>query len=88
VTYFYADEVSLADQADSQDVEHCVMASFQRVRQGHTFVFRNDSPGCDYSPRLKAGASRAYPRDCSPNPNILIAAFWSRSITRPQTGQA
>jgi len=46
VTYFYSDEVSLDDQADSQDVEHCVMASFQRVRQGHTFVYGNDSPGC------------------------------------------
>jgi len=46
VTYFYIDEVSLEDQTDSQDVEHCVMASFQRVRQGHTFVYGNDSPGC------------------------------------------
>jgi hypothetical protein len=46
VAYFYADEVSQEDQADSQDVEHCVMASFQRVRQGHTFVYGKDSPGC------------------------------------------
>ena len=46
VAYFYNDEVSQEDQADSQDVEHCVMASFQRVRQGHTFVYGKDSPGC------------------------------------------
>jgi len=46
VTYFYADEVSLEDLVDRQDVEHCVMASFQRVRQGHTFVYGKDSPGC------------------------------------------
>src|SRR5271157_822412 len=51
----------------------------------------------DYSPRLpvlvcasrgvKAGASRARPRDSSPSLKILFAAFSSRSITRPQTGQ-
>ncbi len=46
VVYFYTDEISKEDQVDSQDVEHCVMASFQRVRQGHVFVYGNDSPGC------------------------------------------
>ncbi len=46
VAYFYADEVTAQDRADSQDEEHCVIASFQRVRQGHTFVYGPDSPGC------------------------------------------
>lgn len=46
VAYFYTDEVSALDRADSQDEEHCVVASFQRVRQGHTFVYGEDSPGC------------------------------------------
>lgn len=46
VAYFYTDEVGAQDRADSQDEEHCVVASFQRVRQGHTFVYSEDSPGC------------------------------------------
>ena len=46
VAYFYTDEVSLEALADSQDEQHCVIASFQRVRQGHTFVYGPDSPGC------------------------------------------
>lgn len=46
VAYSYTDEVSAAERADSQDEEHCVIASFQRVRQGHTFVYGADSPGC------------------------------------------
>ena len=40
----------------------------------------------DYSPRLKAGASRAMPRDSSPSLKILLDAFSSRSMTRPHTG--
>jgi hypothetical protein len=46
VAYFYTDEVTVEERADSQDEEHCVIASFQRVRQGHTFVYGADSPGC------------------------------------------
>ena len=46
VAYFYTDEVSAQDRADSQDEARCVVASFQRVRQGHTFVYGEDSPGC------------------------------------------
>ncbi len=37
------------------------------------FLFHKEKR--DYSPRLKAGASRAEPRDCSPNPKMLMAAF-------------
>jgi len=46
VAYFYTDEVTAQDRVDSQDEEHCVVTSFQRVRQGHTFVYGEDSPGC------------------------------------------
>jgi len=46
VAYFYTDKVTAGERADSQDQEHCVVASFQRVRQGHTFVYGEDSPGC------------------------------------------
>lgn len=46
VAYSYTDEVTAAEHADSRDEEHCVIASFQRVRQGHTFVYSTDSPGC------------------------------------------
>ncbi len=46
VAYFYADEVSAQDARDSRDEEHCVVAAFKRVRQGHTFVYSADSPGC------------------------------------------
>ncbi len=46
VAYYYADQVTEEDCTDSRDEEHCVMASFQRVRAGHTFVYQADSPGC------------------------------------------
>ena len=36
-----------------------------------------EKPGCDYSLRLKSGASRDFqPRDCSPNLNILPTMFY------------
>jgi hypothetical protein len=46
IAYFYTDEVTAKDKADSRDEEHCVIASFQRTREGHTFVYSADSPGC------------------------------------------
>ncbi|MGB8212480.1 MAG: DUF169 domain-containing protein [Anaerolineales bacterium] len=46
VAYMYTDTVSAEDRADSQDEEHCIIASFWRTRSGHTFVYAADSPGC------------------------------------------
>jgi len=46
VAYFYTDEVSAKDAKDSRDEEHCIIAAFDRVRRGHTFVYAKDSPGC------------------------------------------
>jgi len=46
VAYFYTDEVSAKDAKDSRDEEHCVVACFERVRRGHTFVYGAGSPGC------------------------------------------
>ncbi len=46
VAYSYTDEVRKEEREDSQDEEHCVIASFKRVREGHTFVYGQDSPGC------------------------------------------
>ena len=46
VAYFWTDAVSAEDRRDSKDEEHCVVAAFERVRQGHPFVYGADSPGC------------------------------------------
>ncbi len=46
VAYFYASAVSDTDAKDSRDEEHCIVAAFERVRAGHTFVYGKDSPGC------------------------------------------
>jgi hypothetical protein len=46
VAYFYTDEVTAEERLDSQDQEHCVIAAFPRIREGHTFVYSADSPGC------------------------------------------
>jgi Uncharacterised ArCR, COG2043 len=46
VAYFYTDEVTKEELADSRNEEHCVIASFKRIRQGHTFVYSAESPGC------------------------------------------
>ncbi len=46
VAWFYTDEVGEADRRDSRDAGHCVVAALARVREGHTFVFAKESPGC------------------------------------------
>ncbi len=51
VAYWYADAVSEADAKDSRDEEHCIVAAFRRVREGHAFVYGKGSPGCQGFPR-------------------------------------
>jgi len=46
VAYWYTDEVKPKDRKDSRDEAECVVACFDRVRKGHTFVYGADSPGC------------------------------------------
>ncbi len=46
VAYWWTDAVSEADRRDSRDEAHCVVRAFARVREGHTFVYGKDSPGC------------------------------------------
>jgi uncharacterized protein (DUF169 family) len=46
VAFSYTDEVTEEERLDSRDQEHCVIACFERVRQGHTFVYSAESPGC------------------------------------------
>lgn len=46
VAYYYSSEVTPEESLDSQDEKHCVIAAFQRIRQGHTFIYGADSPGC------------------------------------------
>lgn len=46
IAYYYSDAITAEERADSQEEKHCVIAAFQRIRQGHTFVYEADSPGC------------------------------------------
>ena len=88
------DRTMINETALRQALNHLVLSDKILERIGPavnsgTSIFLYGPPGDgDYSPRLKAGASRAMPRDCSPNPKMLIAAFWSLSMTRPQAGHA
>jgi hypothetical protein len=61
VAYFYTDEVSAQDAKDSRDEEHCIVAAFDRVRRGHTFVYGKDSPGCKGWPRYTGFSQRSGP---------------------------
>ncbi len=61
VAYFYTDQVSAQDAKDSRDEQHCVVAAFERVRAGHSFVYGKDSPGCKGWARYTGFAQQAGP---------------------------
>jgi hypothetical protein len=46
ITFFYRNQVSPDDLNDSKNEHRCLIGNLNRVRDGHTFVYRSDSPGC------------------------------------------
>ena len=46
ITFYYVNEVSKKDQKDSKDTHRCLICNLNRVRNGHTFIFSANSPGC------------------------------------------
>lgn len=46
VAYFYTDEVADNELKDTKDEHRCLVCNLNRVREGHTFVYISDSPGC------------------------------------------
>ena len=46
ITYFYTDQVTAGEIDDSVQEERCLIGNLNRVRQGHTYVYSADTPGC------------------------------------------
>jgi hypothetical protein len=46
IAFFYADEVSGDDIRDSKSEHRCIICNLNRVREGHTFVYNSEAPGC------------------------------------------
>ena len=46
IAYFYTDEVADDEVADSVQEDRCLIGNLTRVRQGHTYVYSRDTPGC------------------------------------------
>jgi uncharacterized protein (DUF169 family) len=46
ITFFYTDQASEEDLAETQNVSRCLICNLKRVREGHAFVYTADSPGC------------------------------------------
>lgn len=46
IGFFYADQVSEDDSQDSKSEHRCLICNLTRVREGHSFVYSSESPGC------------------------------------------
>ena len=46
IAYFYTDQVTSAELADTVNEHRCLIGNLDRVRQGHTYVYSGDTPGC------------------------------------------
>jgi uncharacterized protein (DUF169 family) len=46
IAYYYADEVTQEEVDDSENEHRCLICNLNRVRDGHTFVYSSDNPGC------------------------------------------
>ena len=45
-TYYYTDQVAADEVADTVHEHRCLIGNLNRVRQGHTWVYSGDTPGC------------------------------------------
>lgn len=46
IVYWYSDEVTAEEVADSKVEERCLIGNLNRVRQGHTFIYDRHTSGC------------------------------------------
>ena len=46
VTYYYTDQVTEDELADTVQEDRCLVGNLNRVRQGHPYVYSGDMPGC------------------------------------------
>lgn len=46
VAYYYSDHATDEDVKDTENEYRCLIGNLNRVREGHTFVYSSDLPGC------------------------------------------
>ncbi len=46
IAYYYANEVPEKELQDTRNEHRCLICNLNRVREGHTFVYSAESPGC------------------------------------------
>ena len=46
ITYYYTDQVTPTELADTQQEDRCLIGNLNRVRQGYPYVYSADTPGC------------------------------------------
>jgi hypothetical protein len=46
ISYFYTDEVSEKEVRETKDEHRCLICNLNRVREGYTFIYSSESPGC------------------------------------------
>jgi len=61
IAYWYANEVTDEDHADTRNEDRCLIGNLNRVRAGHSFVYSEDSPGCPGGKRYSGYARTLMP---------------------------
>jgi len=46
IAYFYTDQVTSDEEADTIQEHRCLIGNLNRVRQGYTYVYTRGTPGC------------------------------------------
>jgi len=61
ITYFYTDQVSAAELTDTVQADRCLIGNLNRVRQGHTYVYSKETPGCSGGKRYSGFSNTLSP---------------------------
>ncbi len=61
ITFFYTGRADDLDLADTKNEHRCLIGNLNRVREGHSFVYTADSPGCTGGKRYTGFSQKLRP---------------------------
>jgi len=61
ITYFYTDQVTADEEAETVQEERCLIGNLNRVRQGFSYVYSKSTPGCSGGKRYSGYAQSLRP---------------------------
>lgn len=62
IAYFYTDQAREEDLKETVNLERCLIGNLKRVRDGYSFVYDANTPGCTGGKRYSGFSNTLHPK--------------------------